>query len=280
MRARGLENILIPANGVDYGRNKYSQNASKWETIKDELCDLGLTVNEVEIYIFLARYGIRKASEISRLLNIPKTETYVTLSNLKNRNIVMEISERPVRFDALPFEKAFKMLINEKRKEIESSESSLESLLDMWRSLPPRATGRARTQQFQKLRGLHRIYYKLREMTEKTRKELIIMASSNNVTQLVTCGLLHDIASIVDNGVDVTIITEPACETMAGFEDINVFECSSVMWPLPFIILLDREEMLAITDEDSDSKETTAFWTNCSTLCEAVHLFFTYEYSH
>ncbi|MFQ6134511.1 MAG: TrmB family transcriptional regulator [Nitrososphaerales archaeon] len=280
MRAQGLWNILRSDNSTEYSGNESTEHALKWDTIKDELYKLSLTTNEVGIYTLLARSGFRKASEISRLLNIPKTETYVTLTNLQNKGIVREISGRPVKFEALPFEETFRMLIHKKKDEIKSSEGSLQSLLDIWRSLPPRAIGSTSSQQFQKLKGLHRVYHKVKEMTQKAANELIIMASVKELAQLETYGLMDGINTVMENGVDVSIITEPDCDIIAADDGINVVACSSIQGPLPHIILMDREEMLAITDEDPDSKETMALWTNCSTLCEAIHLFFTYEYSH
>ncbi len=280
MRAHGQWNILRTDNSPDYGRHESTEYAVKWDTIKDEMYKLGLTTNEIEIYILLARSGFRKASEISRLLNIPKTETYVTLTNLQNKEIVREISGRPVKFEALPFEETFRMLIRKKKAEIKTSEVSLQPLLEIWRSLPPRATGTTSPQQFQKLKGLHRIYHKVKEMTQNANNELIIMASASELTQLETYGLLDDINTIIENGVSVSIITEPNAKITAQDNGINLVTCSLMQGSLPHIILMDRSEMLAITDEDPGSKETMGLWTNCSTLCEAIHLFFTYEYSH
>lgn len=280
MRAHGLWNIPRSGTSSEERGDGSIENTSKWNTIKEELYELGLTSNEIEIYILLARSGFRKASEISRLLNIPKTETYVTLTNLQNKSIVREISGRPVKFEALPFEETFRMLIHKKKTEIESTEGSLKPLLDLWQSLPSRAIGSTSPQQFQKLKGLHRVYHKVKEMAHKATNEIIIMASVKELAQLETYGLMDDIHSIIENGVDVSIITEPDCNIVTPDDGLNIVACSSIQGDLPHMILMDREEMLAITDEGPDSKETMAIWTNCSTLCEAIHLFFTYEYSH
>jgi hypothetical protein len=117
-------------------------------------------------------------------------------------------------------------------------------------------------------------------MTLNASNELIIMASTADLTKLVTYGIMDDIATTIDNGVDVTIITESDCDIISEDEELNIVKSSSVEGNLPHLLLMDREEMLAITEQDLDEKETKALWTSSSSLCEAIHLFFAYDYSH
>jgi sugar-specific transcriptional regulator TrmB len=280
LKVQGLWDIASSDQVSKTHEEESSENTSKLTIIKDELGVLGLTINEIEIYTLLARSGSKKASDISKILSMPKTETYETLSNLQNKEIVCEVSGRPVMFEAKSLKATFKILIQKKKSDITNSEHSMHSVVNLWQSLPPIAIGITSSQQFQKLTGLHRVYHKIREMTLNASNELIIMASTADLTKLVTYGIMDDIATTIDNGVDVTIITESDCDIISEDEELNIVKSSSVEGNLPHLLLMDREEMLAITEQDLDEKETKALWTSSSSLCEAIHLFFAYDYSH
>lgn len=279
MRVEGLWDI-ISKDDFNENQKESSELTSKLNIIKDELATLGLSVNEIEIYLFLARSGAKKASDISKILNIPKTETYETLSVLQHKGILKEIAERPVRFESLSLKEVFKLLIQKKKADIENSEQSLKSVVNLWKSLPPTATSNSSSQQFQKILGIHRIYHKIREMTQNACNEITIMVSKIDLAHLMTYGVMDEINSVIDNGVDVTIITEPECDILSEGDGLNIVSCSSVSGSLPQLMLVDRSEMIAVTDEDLQEKETRALWTNCSSLCDAIHLFFAYEFSH
>lgn len=280
LRVEGLWDIISKDDSDENQKEESSKYNSKLNIIRDELGSLGLTVNEIEIYLFLARSGPKKASDISKMLEIPKTETYETLSTLQRKGILNEIAERPVKFEGLSLKEVFKLLIQKKKSDIENSEQSLNSVVNLWKSLPPTATSDSSPQQFQKILGIHRIYHKIREMTQKASNEITIMISKIDLAHLMTYGVMDEINSVIDNGVDVTIITEPECDILSEGDGLNIVSCSSVSGSLPQLMLMDRSEMIAVTDEDLQEKETRALWTNCSSLCDAIHLFFTYEFSH
>jgi sugar-specific transcriptional regulator TrmB len=71
--------------------------------------------NEVKVYIYLARTGEHKASEISEALSLHRTETYRILRDLEKRGLVSSVFEKPLKFTAAPFEKALDILIETKK---------------------------------------------------------------------------------------------------------------------------------------------------------------------
>lgn len=71
--------------------------------------------NEVKVYIYLARTGEHKASEISEALSLHRTETYRILQDLEKRGLVSSVFEKPLKFTAAPFEKALDILIETKK---------------------------------------------------------------------------------------------------------------------------------------------------------------------
>jgi len=278
MKPYSLGEAVTQRIGVRQEVDTLSEEA-KWNTIIEELVELDLTPNEINIYTLLARSGSKKASEISRILKIPKTETYVTLSHLQHKGIVLDIPGRPIRFEALPFEEAYGLLLNRKKSSISSSEETLQSLFDLWCSLPPRGIEEVSSQQFQRLKGLHRIYHKAKEMAAKATKEVTIIASGKDMNCLEVYGVIEELAVTLDNGVNVNLITDFDCQLSFEYNGVNIVRCSSTeTTPLPQIIMVDREELMMVSEPEPNSRETSALWTNCTALCGAVSLLITYKF--
>ena len=106
----------------------YDENTGLWKIVKrdketfkslgiieETLMKLGLSKNEARVYLFLARAGEKKASEISEALSLHRTETYRILRDLEKRGLVSSVFEKPLKFIATPFEKAMDILIETKK---------------------------------------------------------------------------------------------------------------------------------------------------------------------
>jgi len=109
----------------------YDQNVGAWKIIRKDkgpskslgiienaLRKLGLSKNEIKVYVYLARVGEKKASEISEALSLHRTETYRILRDLEKRGLVSSVFEKPLKFIATPFEKALEVLIETKKLKI------------------------------------------------------------------------------------------------------------------------------------------------------------------
>ena len=57
---------------------------------------LGLSKNEIHVYMYLARSIEQKASEISEALNLHRTETYRILRDLEKQGLVSSVFEKPL----------------------------------------------------------------------------------------------------------------------------------------------------------------------------------------
>jgi len=98
---------------------KTDKGASKsLEIIEKTLYRLGLSKNEMKIYIYVARRGEHKASEISEALSLYRTETYRILRDLEKKGLISSVFEKPLKFIATPFEKALDILIETKKMKI------------------------------------------------------------------------------------------------------------------------------------------------------------------
>jgi len=78
---------------------KTDKGASKsLEIIEKTLYRLGLSKNEMKIYIYVARRGEHKASEISEALSLYRTETYRILRDLEKKGLISSVFEKPLKF--------------------------------------------------------------------------------------------------------------------------------------------------------------------------------------
>lgn len=93
------------------------------------LTDLGLTRLDAEIYVYLAKKGLRKTSTLARNLNYPKQKIYPSLNKLLKLGL---LTRHQSLYSALPFEKALEILINSQRDEEKSLEKYKKELLVNW----------------------------------------------------------------------------------------------------------------------------------------------------
>ncbi len=87
-----------------------------------KISDIGLTKNEAKIYYTLLKNGARTASQLSKSLNINRTNIYGILSNLVTKGLCKEIAGKTTRFEAISPLESFENIkenLEEKIKEIE-----------------------------------------------------------------------------------------------------------------------------------------------------------------
>jgi len=126
----------------------YDENSGLWRFVRGDkgpaesigsiektLHTLGLSKNEIRVYIYLARTGERKASEISEALSLHRTETYRILRDLEKKGLISSVFEKPLKFIASPSEKALDMLIETRKMKISLLEKRRRQRLLNWKSL-------------------------------------------------------------------------------------------------------------------------------------------------
>ena len=94
---------------------------------------LGLTQNELKVYLYLNKNGSKKAKEIAQNQKIPRTQTYHLLTALQNKGMVIMVSDRITKFEGIEFEKVLDILINNELKRIEELQSMRSELTELWK---------------------------------------------------------------------------------------------------------------------------------------------------
>src|SRR5713101_8043063 len=106
------------------------------DKLREDLSKFGLTSNQAKVYIFLGKYGSKTAPEVCKALKLPRTETYHLLTTLQNKGIVSATFQHPIRFSALPLDKAVWVLVNSEKERVNALERQEKSIVELWNTIP------------------------------------------------------------------------------------------------------------------------------------------------
>ncbi|MEM3730857.1 MAG: helix-turn-helix domain-containing protein [Candidatus Bathyarchaeia archaeon] len=268
----------------------YDENSGLWkfvkidkgpskslETIEKTLHRLGLSKNEIRVYIYIARTGEHKASEISEALSLHRTETYRILRDLEKKGLISSVFEKPLKFIATPFEKALDILIETKKMKINLLEKKKDSLVDLWLSLPKPETEHERKEVFQILEGEEQISLKADEILDNARKEVLTFISENDVANFYHSGLLDKLASLSKESVNVNLLSNYSPKNCFFIEKVKVKNSKYALSnteELPTFIIADDEHLLLLIRKNNGKKKVAALWTNYEAFIKSLKALF------
>lgn len=100
------------------------------------LVNYNLTPNQSKIYLFLSKIGVKTASDVSKALKIPRTETCHLLSTLQQKGIIFSIFGKPTRFNAVGIEESLEILVNNEKNRVTELETGKDNLIKLWNIIP------------------------------------------------------------------------------------------------------------------------------------------------
>lgn len=263
---------------IDKGPAKYSR------IIEKTFRRLGLSKNEVKVFIYLARTGEHKASEVSEALSLHRTETYRILRDLEKKGLVLSVFEKPLKFIAAPFEKALDVLIDAKKMRINLLEKKKEGLVNLWLSLPQPETEHKRKEVFQILEGEEQISLKAEEILNNVKKEVLIFVSEDDMANFYHSGVLDKLEEIAKKNVKVQLLTNYSPKTCFFIEKMKLekakYSLPEINDELPTYILMDNERLLLLIRKDSVKKKVAALYTNYIAFIKALKALFLELWSH
>jgi sugar-specific transcriptional regulator TrmB len=138
-----------------------------------------LTPNQAKVYLFLSKIGIKTASEISKALKIPRTETYHLLSTLQQKGIIFSIFGKPTKFNAAGIEESIEILVNNEKKRINELQAGKDGLIRLWNILPKygETDEGAQDNKFQSLQGRNSILVKLEQMIKESKENILVLGT-------------------------------------------------------------------------------------------------------
>ena len=253
-------------------------------TVEETLSRFGLLKNEIRVYLYLARTGQMKAGDLSEAISLHRTETYRILRDLEKKGIVFSIFEKPLKFTAVPLDKAIDLLVDAQKIKIRLLEQEKPSLVELWQSMPQPKVEKAKKELFQMLEGEQQVLMKANELLEKTEQKFQIFASADYLSELYYNDFSDTLKNQADK-VEVTLMTDDSLKSAYFIGQMKWLNKSHKITDernLPCFMISDNKEvMITFHEKDSDDKDgskkkyrTAAIWTNYTALVTTLKVLF------
>ena len=99
------------------------------------LSDLDLSCIDVKVYVYLAKKGPQRASELVDTLKVSKQQINQSLQKLQSKRVVSTTKEKPDVFSALAFEKVLELVVKNKIEQTKIIKQTKKDLVENWKSL-------------------------------------------------------------------------------------------------------------------------------------------------
>lgn len=252
-------------------------------TIEETLARFGLLKNEIRVYMYLARAGEKKAGEIAESISLHRTETYRILRDLERKGIVFSIFEKPLKFTAIPLDKAIDLFVDAQKMKIKLLEQEKTSIVELWQSIPQPKVENVKKELFQMLEGEQQVLMKANELLEKTVKEFHIFSSADYLSEFYYNDFSDKLKSQADK-VTVTLVTDDSLKSAYFTGQMQWLSDSHKIVDeqnLPCFMISDNKEVLIVFHEKNNDSEagvrryrTAAIWTNYSALVNMLQVLF------
>ena len=245
------------------------------DKVQVELLQYGLTSNQSKVFIYLGKYGAKTAPEVCKALKLPRTETYHLLSALQNKGIVSATFEHPIKFTALPLNKAIWILVNSEKERVKSLEQMEKGLSELWDNIPTfDSLDNEVEEKFQMLQGANQIQSKITEMTDNFKDEFLILGSEKDYIKLYHGDFLE---SFVKSKQQFRLLSSCSKKTEYIFDDLerkNIKKLDNTIENHLCFILKDNTELLFFTKNANSPTEPFATWTNSKSMVYSMKLLF------
>ena len=266
--------MVITTNTMQLGT--FPVDKTNFEQIRDALVLFGLTPNQSKVFFYLGKIGAKTASEISKAVEVPRSETYHLLTALQNKGIVEASFQHPIQFTALPINKAVDVLINTETERLNKLRKSGPELEEMWKKVPGNTSDsdEESEEKFKVLQGGNQVNSKIFDMILNAKKECRILGSEKDFMKFYHANFLD---ALEEQKIDYKLLTPISNKSKYIFDDIDKSKikklCSSVKENLCFLIK-DDDEVLFFIKNEGNNKEMRAIWTNSETIIYSKALLF------
>lgn len=252
-------------------------NDENFDEIKNELLKFQLTPNQIKVFFYLGKFGSKTANEISKNLDIPRTETYHLLTTLQSKGVILVSFEHPIRFSALQIQKAIFALIHAESERLHALKKSEPVLMKLWGKIPTASENfdDVQEERLQVLRGGNQINTKIIDMISNAKKEFLIFGCEKDLLKFYHANFLD---TLKNQSIDYKILSSTNEKSLYIFDDVDKSKvkrlCSTVKENLCFLIKDNNEVLFFIKNASNNNREITAMWTNSETMIYSKLLLF------
>ncbi len=246
------------------------------DKIKKELINFGLTSNQSKVFVYLGKYGSKSASEISKALQTPRTETYHLVNSLQNMGLVTSELTHPTKYTAMDMKQAIETLVKQEQSRINTLANKEESLSEMWNEIPYFAveTDESKSEKMQLLHGTSSISNKIQEMIESCKDEFKIFGSLADVNRFYHSEVFD---GIEQSSAELKLIISPVDKSPEFLSEID----SKKIHTIPsdsnnkcFIVNDKKEVLIFMRNANHPTRQTFAWWSDSETLIDMMSSMF------
>ncbi|MFQ5475486.1 MAG: TrmB family transcriptional regulator [Nitrosopumilus sp.] len=234
-----------------------------------------LTPNQSKVYLFLSKIGVKTASEVSKALKIPRTETYHLLSTLQQKGIIFSIFGKPTKFNAVGIEESLEILVNNEKNRVNELDAGKEGLIRLWKIIPKYGEDQTEEQnnKFQSLQGRNSILVKLEQMIKESKENILVLGTETDFKKFY----FTEFAELLNKTKsDLKILLDHQGDIPAIFEDIEPKKIKKIddknREDFCFIIKDDNEVIFFISN--NQVKDMLAVWTDSKTFVTTLRSLF------
>jgi sugar-specific transcriptional regulator TrmB len=105
-----------------------------YERITKGLMAMGLTKDDVKIYLFLSTKGDQKIQAIAGFSELSYQELALSLKKLEDKGLVRISETQTTGFESVPLEEALDSLIKANLKDAQSMQKNKKAVVQLWES--------------------------------------------------------------------------------------------------------------------------------------------------
>ena len=246
------------------------------EKIRNELINFGLTSNQSKVFIYLGKYGSKTASEISKALQSPRTETYHLVNSLQNIGLVTAEMSHPTKYTVLDMKQAIETLVKQEQTRIKLLAGREKSLSEMWNEVPFFAveTDESKSEKMQLLHGVSPITNKIKEMIKSCTEELKVFGSIADVNRFYHSDVFD---CVKQSTAELKLIISPFYkppEFLSEIDQKKIRTLASDSDSKCFVINDKKETMLFMRNANHPTRQTFAWWSDSETLVDMMNFLF------
>jgi len=246
--------------------------------LQEALAEFGLSSNQSKVYIFLGKSGPKTAPEVSKALQIPRTETYHLINTLQNRGIVTSEFCTPAKYSTLPIDQALTAIVSMEREKINSLSKQKKNIIDLWDEIPSSfslETSGEYKEKLQVLQGSHSINGKIKDMIRGAKTEFLMLGTEKDISRFYHADFFEilDTSSIKARFVICAAQNVPKFIVDGNRSIIRMLK--DMKGDDSCFIIKDCSEALLFTKNASYStRDITALWTNSKSLINSMRMLF------
>jgi sugar-specific transcriptional regulator TrmB/CBS domain-containing protein len=256
------------------------------ESIVNVLRKLGLPKREIDIYLFLSKYGMKDVKSVSTHLKIERVQTYRTIKSLEDKGIVEATLETPTRYKAVPLDTLLESHIKARKTEVDKLELEKQDVIARWKNLTSRITEHP-VARYRVLTDQRRTTEEISNLIKEAQEEILHLATSQSVIQEDLAGVLDttmhaarktpkiQFKNLATISRDNQEIVRKNLKEISG-RKLNMewrhIDISSRIYP-QFIVKDAQEAILYVSREDNPSaaeQEQTGLWISSKMFASAL----------